>query len=278
MHQPVYHDARFQVASDQLQQPLVMDPSCDPGHQGVVLNAIEKRIEIKIDAPCRAIGDELACPLHSVMLRAPRAKPEAVGMEMRVEHRREHLRNGLADQPIHRSRHPQHPQTTRGLGDHHPPDGLRPVRARVKRRADLRPMVFQPRPQLLGAHPVDARGTGVLLDASERLSKILAGCELLPQARLGGVSGGVIRRRIVAALWPDVLWLHRRTLPAKPPRGLAAINATITSTDVLALGFAFGPSRRSAIPPVLWPLLTSPRRAASSRTPPSRTTRRTRHA
>jgi hypothetical protein len=61
-------------------------------------------------------------------------------------------------------------------------------------------VVFQPRPQLLGAHPVDARGTGVLLDASERLSEIPAGQELLPQARLGGVSGGVIRRRIVAAL------------------------------------------------------------------------------
>ena len=52
-------------------------------------------------------------------------------------------------------------------------------------------MVMQPWPQLLGAHPVDARGTGVLLDASERLGEIPAGQELLPQARLGGVSGGV---------------------------------------------------------------------------------------
>ena len=37
------------------------------------------------------------------------------------------------------------------------------------------------------AHPVDARGTGFLLDARERLGKVLAGQELLPQARLGGV-------------------------------------------------------------------------------------------
>ena len=110
-----------------------MDPSCDPGHQSVVLNAIEKRVEIKIDAPRRVISDELACPLDSVMLRAPRAKPEAMGMELGVEDGREHLRDGLADQPIHRSRHPQHPQTARGLGDHHPPDGLRPVGARVER-------------------------------------------------------------------------------------------------------------------------------------------------
>ena len=29
MHQPAIHDARFQVASDQLEHPLVMDPSCN---------------------------------------------------------------------------------------------------------------------------------------------------------------------------------------------------------------------------------------------------------
>ena len=47
-------------------------------------------------------------------------------------------------------------------------------------------MVMKPRPQLLGAHPVDARGTGVLLDASERLGEIPTGQELLPQARPAG--------------------------------------------------------------------------------------------
>ena len=59
---------------------------------------------------------------------------------------------------------------------------------------------MKPWPQLLGAHPVDARGTGVLLDASERLGEIPAGQELLPQVtRVGGVSDGAVRRRIAAA-------------------------------------------------------------------------------
>ena len=160
-----------------------------------MLNAIEKRIEIKIDAPRRVINDELACPLNSVMLRAPRAKPEAMGMKQRVKDRREHLRDGLADQPIHHSRHPQLPQTTRGLGDHHPAHRPRPVGARVQLGADLRPVVLQPRPQLLGAHSVDTRGTDVPLDASERFSEIPAGQEQLPQARLCGVRGGIARRR-----------------------------------------------------------------------------------
>jgi hypothetical protein len=84
-------------------------------------------------------------------------------------------------------------------------------------------VVFQPRPQLLGAHPVDARGTGVLLDASERLGEVRAGQELLPQARLSGVRGGVARRRGWAALWAEVFGLHRRTLPPRPPCGVGCV-------------------------------------------------------
>ena len=127
------------------------------------------------------------------------------------------------------------------------------------------------------AHPVDASGTGVLLDASERLGEIPAGQELLPQAPRGGVSGGAVRRRVVAALWLGVLGLHLWTLPTRPPKGLTAINATTTSTNVLTLGFAFGPSQRYRSPLVIRPLLTSPQRATPSRAPPSRTTPRTDH-
>ena len=136
-------------------------------------------------------------------------------------------------------------------------------------------MTVKPWPQLLGAHPIDACGTGVLLDASERLGEIPAGQHKLPQIHPGGVSGGAIRRRVVAALWPGVLGLHLWTLPTRPPKELAAITATTTSTNVLTLGFAFSPSQRSRSPLVLRRLLTSPRRAAPSRAPPSRTTPRT---
>src|SRR5215472_8982242 len=98
-------------------------------------------------------------------------------------------------------------------------------------------MVMQPRPQLPGAHPVDARGTGVLLDASERLGEILASQELLPQARLGGVRSGVARRRGWAALWPVAVGLHPPALPTRPLTGLAAFNVHPASTRILHLGF-----------------------------------------
>ena len=97
--------------------------------------------------------------------------------------------------------------------DHHPAHGLRPVGTRVERPADLRPMVFQPRPQLLRAHPVDAWGTGFLLDVSERLSEILAGQELLPQACRGGVRCGIARR----LGWTSALNGSPQASPSDPP-------------------------------------------------------------
>jgi hypothetical protein len=119
---------------------------------------------------------------------------------VRLKQRFEHLQDGLLDQSIQHRRHPQRSLAARRLGDHHPAHGLRLVGARVKRRPHTRPVLHKPRPQLTGRHPVDASGTGVTLDASERQGQVLAGQDLLPQTRLGGVSGGVIRRRAVAAL------------------------------------------------------------------------------
>src|SRR5665811_1545253 len=104
---------------------------------------------------------------------------------------------------------------------------------------------MQPRPQLLGAHPVDARGTGVLLDASERLSEIPAGQEQLPQARVGGVRSGVARRRGWTLLWAVVFGLHRRTVPPRPLAGLAAFNVHPTSTGVCLLYTSPSPRDRT---------------------------------
>jgi hypothetical protein len=65
-------------------------------------------------------------------------------------------------------------------------------------------MAMELRPQLRGTPPVDARGTGVLLDPSERLGEILAGQEPPPEGRLGGVRGGVVQAPRMDCLCPDV--------------------------------------------------------------------------
>ena len=223
-HQPALHDARFQVAPDQPEHPLVMHPSCDPGHQSVVLNAIEKRVQIKIDAPRRVISDELACPLDSMMLRAPRAKPEAVGMELRIEDRREHLRDGLADQPIHRSRHPQlphaHPRAWGSSPSARAAAGKCPRQAASGPAANGHASHGRSSFVLIPSMPAAPAFCSTRLSASARFSRAMT---LLPQARLGGVRSGVARRRGWTALWTGVFGLHPRTLPRQAPCGVGCV-------------------------------------------------------
>jgi hypothetical protein len=93
MHDPVSHDARVQVTPDEPQHLFVLHPSCDPRHQSVVADPIKERVQVHLNAPPRVtICDELACPLDRLMDRAPRPETEAMGMEVRIEDRREHLR------------------------------------------------------------------------------------------------------------------------------------------------------------------------------------------
>ena len=80
----------------------------------------------------------------------------------------------------------------------------------------------------------------------------------------------------MAALWREVLGLHLGPSRPGPSRGWLRSTQRSQSTNVLRLGFAFGPSQPPTRPRlVVRPLLTSPRRAMPSRAPPSRTTPRT---
>lgn len=109
-----------------------------------MLDAIEERVQVKIDHERRVISDELACARDGLMGRATRSKAEARLGEVRVEDGGEHLQQSLLDQPIQRRRHPQGPHPTRG--DLHPAHGLRSLGARVELATDVGPLRFQPRP------------------------------------------------------------------------------------------------------------------------------------
>jgi len=201
VHQPVSHDARFQVASDQRQHPRVVHPSCDPWPSRRRAERDRKNeSRSKSTHHARVISDELACPLDSMMLRAPRPKAEAMGMEQRVEHGREHLaRWAWQIKPI-----PPQPA---------PPafEGRPRAWGSSPLRTGLRPVGTPPRalsgPPANG-HANHGRSSLVLIPSmpgapafcSTRLSasaRFFAGQELLPQARVGGVSGGAVRRRVV---------------------------------------------------------------------------------
>jgi hypothetical protein len=98
---------------------------------------------------------------------------------------------------------------------------------------------MQPGAKLGGLHPVDAGGTGVLLDASERRRQVAPGENFLPEVAClgGGVRFRLVRRREAAALFAGSFGLHpmrplregpwrgwlRSSLPARAPRSLARL-------------------------------------------------------
>ena len=55
---PVCEHPGFQVAADQTQHLLVVDPAGDPRHQRVVLDPVEEGVQIDVDRPRRAILDD----------------------------------------------------------------------------------------------------------------------------------------------------------------------------------------------------------------------------
>src|ERR1700674_2739078 len=54
--QPVLHHPSIQECPDELQQPLIFDSFGDLTHQFVVIDSIEKFLQIKIHAPAVACG------------------------------------------------------------------------------------------------------------------------------------------------------------------------------------------------------------------------------
>ena len=126
--------------------------------------------------------------------------------------------------------HPQQTLAAPGLGDHHPADRRRPVRARVQGLADRRPVFAQPRDKLLRGHAVHTGRAAVGPDTPQRPAQILRREHLLPHAHLQAGDDSILGvRRPAATLRHGA----QRDLPPAPQRarvsGMAAINATSTS-------------------------------------------------
>jgi hypothetical protein len=194
------HHTGFQVDSDKTQHLLVTHPPGDPRHQCVVRTR-SKHASRSTSTTHRTILDGLACTLDRLVGRAPRPKTESCGLRSadRTPASAPATRPAESDDSSAVGT-PRGASRRRASGS--PPSapaaaGRRPPRAAQPHR---RPLLAEPRPQLVRAHPVDACGTGVLLDESERRRESLTGEESLPQTRVGGVRRGLIRRRGTARL------------------------------------------------------------------------------
>src|ERR1017187_1370588 len=98
--QPVLHHPGIQECPDEFQQPLVLDPLGDLTHQFVVIDPIEKLLEIEINAPAAAFGDILLRLCHRLMGRPSRPEPIAVIGERPVPPPLQNLHHRLLDKSI----------------------------------------------------------------------------------------------------------------------------------------------------------------------------------
>ena len=94
-------NARPQILSDQRQQPLVAHLPAHTGQQNIVLNLVEKFRQIQIDGDAVAFTNVGLYPPQCSMSGSPRPEAEARIREPRIENRRQNLRNGLLDHPVH---------------------------------------------------------------------------------------------------------------------------------------------------------------------------------
>jgi len=83
----VDHDAGLQVATDEPQHPLVRDSLGQPSHCHIVVDPVEKFLEIEINHYSFPFLDVPLCRAHRLMCAASRSETVAVLREGRIEHR-----------------------------------------------------------------------------------------------------------------------------------------------------------------------------------------------
>src|SRR5262249_25256208 len=123
--QPTLHHPGIQECPDEFQQPLVLDPFGDLTHQFVVVDSIEKFLQIKIHAPAVAFGDILLRLCHRLMSRPSRPEPVAVIGKRPVPPPLQNLHHRLLDKSIQHGRNAKLSHSSVRLGDFYPPHRLR---------------------------------------------------------------------------------------------------------------------------------------------------------
>ena len=99
-HQPVLHYSGSQERTNQFQQPLIADPFGDLREQSVVVDPVEKFLEIQIHHPAVAFGLILLRLRHRLMCRSLGPKPIAVFRERSVPAPLQRLHHRLLYEPI----------------------------------------------------------------------------------------------------------------------------------------------------------------------------------
>src|SRR5208283_5976153 len=87
--------------------PLIRDTVGEPSHKDVVVDPIEKFLQIAVYYPRITLCDVLLGLLHRLMSALSGSKTVTVERERRIKKRREDLQNGLLNKAIKRDGYPQ---------------------------------------------------------------------------------------------------------------------------------------------------------------------------
>src|SRR6266849_3488113 len=136
--------------------PFIADLFGDLRQQSVVIDPVEKFLEIQIHHPAVAFGLILLRLLHRLVCRSLGPKPIAVFGERPVPTPLQHLHHRLLDEPIQHCRNAQLAHSAVRLWDFHSSYRLRPVGSTEKLFTNRWPVLLQVSWQLLDGHPVDA--------------------------------------------------------------------------------------------------------------------------
>src|SRR5271165_6906182 len=98
--QPVLHHPSIEECSDEFQQPLVLDALGDLPHQFVVIDPIEKFLQINVNHPAVACHDVLLRLGHGLMGRPSWPEPIAVSGKRRVPLPLQNLHYRLLDEAV----------------------------------------------------------------------------------------------------------------------------------------------------------------------------------
>ena len=92
-----FHDPALQISPDQSKHPLVLDPARHPRHQHVVVNPVEKLLQVDIDHPAASRLDVSPGGFHRLMRSPSGPKPVTMVGEVRFPDRAHHLMHRLLD-------------------------------------------------------------------------------------------------------------------------------------------------------------------------------------
>ena len=106
-YQAVLQNPGVEKRPDQLEQPLVGHPLGDARHQTIVVDPVEKLLQVDIHDPAVALGDNLLGPGDGLVGVALRAESVAVLGERRVPSLLEYLQDRLLHQPVQYCRNPK---------------------------------------------------------------------------------------------------------------------------------------------------------------------------